>query len=61
MNGAQLKGISLTAQDCKMGAAYEATRLTISKTADGYEARKGGKLVGISQTREGAKELLAAL
>jgi hypothetical protein len=44
-----------------LAANYEATRLTITKTSHGWEARRGGKLVGVTQTREGAKELLGAL
>lgn len=51
----------MTAADHAMGAAYDASRCTITKTAEGYEARRGGKLVGVTTTREGAKELLGAL
>lgn len=51
----------MTAADHAMGANYDATRLTITPTAQGYEARRGGKLVGVTKTREGAKELLGAL
>ena len=61
MNNAQLTGIRLTAADYLNGNNYDATRCTITVTKDGYEARRGDKLVGIALTREGAKELLGAL
>ena len=60
MNNAALKGIAMTWADYQNAAAYEETRCTITKTANGWEARRGGKLVGVTQTREGAKELLGA-
>ena len=44
-----------------MAANYETSRLTVTKTDAGWEARKGGRLVGVCQTREGAKELLGAI
>jgi hypothetical protein len=31
--------------------------ITITKTADGYEVRKAGRLVGITKTHAGAQEL----
>lgn len=49
----------MVAADYAMGAAYDATRLTITKTSEGWEARRGGKLVGVASTREGAKEILS--
>ena len=55
MNNAALKAIR------DLAVNYEAARLTITKTDAGWEARKGGKLVGVTQTREGAKELLGAI
>jgi hypothetical protein len=61
MNNAQLTGIRMTAADHAMGAAYDASRLTIAKTGEGYEVRRGGKLLGVAQTREGAKELAGCL
>lgn len=61
MNDAALKGIRATATDHAMGAAYDATRRTITKTQEGYEARIGGKLVGVTDTRAGALELLEVL
>jgi hypothetical protein len=61
MNNAQLIGIRLTAVDYLNGNNYDVTRCTITETKDGYEARRGGKLVGITLTREGAQELLEAL
>ncbi len=36
MNDAQLKGIRMTAADHAMGAAYDASRLTISKTPPAF-------------------------
>ena len=36
-------------------------RLTITKTAQGWEARKGAELVGVVATRDEAKKLLGAL
>jgi hypothetical protein len=60
MNNAQLTGLRSYA-DHVMGAAYESTRLTITKAADGFEVRKGGKLLGITQTSQGARELAQAL
>ncbi len=36
-------------------------KTTIQKTSQGWEARRDGVLVGVCQTREGAKELLGAL
>lgn len=61
MNDATLKGIRMTAADHALGANYDATRRTITKTDAGYEARIGSKLVGVSVTRAGALELLSAL
>lgn len=61
MNNAQLTGIRMTATDHALGAAYDANRLTVTKTDAGWEARKGGKLMGVCQTRAGALELLGAL
>lgn len=49
----------MTAADHAVGAAYDATRVTLTKTADGYEVRRGGKLVGVTTTREGALELVS--
>jgi hypothetical protein len=61
MNRAQMKGIAMTASDHGMGAQYDATRLTITKTSEGFEVRKGGKLLGVTQTSAGARELAGAL
>lgn len=61
MNDAQLKGLRLTATDHASGANYDQTRRTITATVDGFEARIGGKLVGVTSTRAGALELLGAL
>lgn len=36
-------------------------RTTIQPTAEGWEARRDGVLIGIAKTREGAKELLSAV
>lgn len=61
MNSAALKGMALTWQDYKAASTYEATRLLISKTDEGYEVTRGGKVVGVAKTREGAKELAGVL
>jgi len=61
MNNAQIKGLQLTHDDYKRAAAAEVSRCTITRTSAGYEARRGGSLVGVTLTREGAKELLGAL
>ena len=55
MNNAALKAVR------DLAANYETSRLTIVRTEQGWEARRGGQLVGVTQTREGAKELLGAL
>ena len=57
MNNAQVYGFRMIGS---MGFDF-GPRTTIQKTAEGWEARRDGKLVGICQTREGAKELLSAL
>ena len=51
----------MTASGYGIGAAYESTRITISKTEEGFEVRKGGKLLGITRTAAGARELAGAL
>jgi hypothetical protein len=61
MNNATLQGLRMTAADHAMGSAYDASRLTITKTAEGWEVRRGDKLLGVTSTREGAKELAGAL
>lgn len=61
MSNAQIKGIAMTWTDWQNAARYEETRCTITRTTNGWEARRGGKLVGVTATREGAKELLGAL
>jgi hypothetical protein len=55
MNNAAIKAMR------DLAANYETTRLSVSKTEAGWEARRGGKLVGVCLTREGAKELLGDL
>lgn len=57
MNNAQITGFR---QIGSTGFDF-GDRLTIRKTEAGWEARKGGKLIGVTQTREGAKELLLAI
>ena len=57
MNEAALKGFR---QIGSMGFDF-GPKLTVTKTADGWEARKDGKLLGVTATREGVKELLGAL
>lgn len=61
MNNAQLKGLQLTHTDYVNARRYEETRLTITKTDKGFEVHRGGKLVGITQTSAGARELAGAL
>jgi hypothetical protein len=56
MNDAQIKGFRMIGS---MGFDF-GPRTTIQKTTRGWEARRDGKLVGITETREGAKELLSA-
>lgn len=51
----------MTASDYGVGAAYDASRLTITKTSEGFEVRKGGKLLGVTKTSAGARELAGAL
>ncbi len=58
MNNAQLTGLRYLATDY---AETNPKRLTISKTEAGWEVHRGGKLLGVTVTREGAKELAAAL
>lgn len=60
MNEAAIKGMR-SAWEHAMGAAYEAARITITPTAEGFEVRKGGKLLGITKTSAGARELAGAL
>lgn len=57
MNNARLNGLR---QIGSMGFDF-GPRLIIAKTERGWEAYRGDKLVGVCQTREGAKELLGAL
>jgi hypothetical protein len=47
MNNAQMTGIRMVAE----------STVTVTETAQGFEVRKGGKLLGITKTREGAREL----
>ena len=61
MNSTQLNGLRMTASDYGVGAAYDASRLTITKTSEGFEVRKGGKLLGVTKTSAGARELAGAL
>jgi hypothetical protein len=54
MNNAQIYGFRMIGS---RGFDF-GPKTTLQKTAEGWEARRGGVLVGICQTREGAKELL---
>jgi hypothetical protein len=60
MTNAQLTALRMIAHSMLDvgGSEYP---LSVTKTADGYEARRGGKLVGVSSTRAGALELLDVL
>jgi len=48
-------------QDLYLGAQYDATRATLTKTERGWEVRIGGELVGVAETRDAAKRLVGAL